>query len=284
MARVFAVVTCFNEQGYAAYGHRMVETFDRWWPRSVRLLAYSEGFAPEVDSPRIEVRDLLAASPELVAFRERHRDNPRAHGWTPRRFRVIVQWHKRFLLRVKLRRVRAKDTYRWEAVRFSHKSFAIFHAAATCGADVLFWLDADLLTLDAVPPAFVEAMVPADVIVSRIRRPKFSDCCLVGLNLRHPGMPEFLARFRDLYVNDTMFDYPQYHDSYLFDVVAREAEREGGLVHDLAEGVGRRHDHVFPHCRLGRYFDHLKGARKALELERAARVAAAREREVSVGG
>lgn len=258
MTRI-AVVTTFNEASYDGYAGRMLATFERFWPGDIRLLAYSEQFRPPVKSDRIIFRDLLEASPELVAFRERHRDNPRAHGRAARRLRLRVEWSKP---KIRVLRVCEADSFMWQAVRFSHKSFTIFHAAANCDADILYWMDSDVITRRAIPESFVDKMMPADAMLSYIARRKFSDCCLTGFNLRHPLMTSFMAAFRHLYVSDALFKYPQYHDSYLFDVMRKRYERMGALTHDMAQGVGQAHGHVFDHCDLGIYLDHLKGARK----------------------
>lgn len=260
MSRV-AVLTSFHRAGFEAHGRQMLESFDRFWPSEVQMYAYSEDCHPRFASERILVRDLLQCSRDLVAFRERHRSNPRAHGWTERRYRLVVQWHK---MRIKLRRVQAKDTYRWQAVRFCHKPFAIFHAARHVEADILFWLDADMLMRDQITPEVIRWLIPPDAMLSCIKRPKFSDCCIIGFNLRHPRIGDFFEHFRQLYVSDKLFRYREYHDSYLFDIVRQKFERQGCLTHDMSEGVGTLHGHVFDHCRLGRYMDHLKGVRKGL--------------------
>lgn len=258
MTRI-AVVTTFTEKSYDSYARRMLETFDQYWPGDVRLLAYSEQFTPRTRSPRIEFRDLLEASPELVAFRKRHEDNPRANGCASRRLRLRLEWRKP---KIRLLRVSEADSFMWQAVRFSHKSFAIFHAAEHCDADVLYWVDSDVITRRPLPEAYLEGMMPKDAMLSYIQRRKFSDCCLMGFNLRHPLISSFMGAFRHLYVADAFLKHPQYHDSYLFDVIRRKLERMGARSHDLARGVGREHGHVFDHCELGLYFDHLKGARK----------------------
>lgn len=259
--RFFAAVTTFHKLGFESYGRPMLESFDRLWPETIQLYAYSEDFVPESVSRRIEIRDLLYDVPDLVAFRDRHRVNPRAHGAAPWSWRIIVDWDKP---RIKIRRVRSKDKYRWQAVRFSHNVFAICNAVSRSNADVLFWLDADMVMLNYMPTEMLERMMPSDAMLSCIRRRKFSDCCLIGFNLRHPKTREFLQQFLELYVSDRLFDYKEYHDSFLFDVTMKRFVGYGCCIHDLAEGVGWKFDHVFDHCQLGYYMDHLKGARKEI--------------------
>lgn len=258
--RTFAAVTTCHKQGYELYGQTMMETFDRHWPEDVALYFYAEGFAPPPISERVVLRNLLADCPDLVAFKRRHKNNPVAHGaHGRRRLEIRVEWHKP---KMKIQRVEWGLGYPWDAVRFSHKSFAIFDAAARCPADVLFWIDADIVVFDDVPRAFLEELMPRDCLLSFLKRPKFSECGFVGYNLRHPEIRNFFARFQALYTTDRLFKQREYHDSYLFDVIRRRFERKGCRTHDIAEGLGQQAGHVFVNSKLGRYMDHMKGDRK----------------------
>jgi hypothetical protein len=259
--RRFAVVTTCNAAGYEAYGRSMVESFDRHWPVEVPLLLYCEGFAPKPPGGRIVVRDLIDSSPELAAFKHRHADNPLAHGLTRRpRFRLSYDLAK---LRFKLGEKRWGEGYRWNAVRFAHKSFAIFHAAAASDIDVLIWVDADTRFFADVRWDEIEGFIPADCFVGYLRRRIHSECGFVAYNLRHPATREMLAEFERLYTRDEMFREYEFHDSYLFDLVRKEAERRGHRSYDIAGGLGLKVPHVLINSRLGRFMDHLKGGRKA---------------------
>lgn len=194
--RVVAAVTTFNRDGYEQYGRRMVETFDRYWPKDLVLYCYAEGFKPEMPRRRIIVVDLLTACPELVAFKRRHCNNARAHGAEERgrRVRVYVKPRKSGkwpIPRVKVARMQRGIGYRWNAVRFSHKSFAVFDASARSKEDILCWLDADIVLFNEIPRAFLEELVPPDYLLGFSKRPKFSKCGFIAYNLRHPAIRDF---------------------------------------------------------------------------------------------
>lgn len=255
--RRFAVVTTCHAAGYENYGRTMVETFLDHWPHDVPLMLYHEGFVPPSAPGRIEVHDLNAASPELVAFKARHRDNPRAIGqWRPRRRLRIGPLSIPLPWRVK------KAGYRWDAVRFSHKSYAIFDAARRTDADALIWIDADTRFFADIDVAELAAMMPPDSAVSCLRRPNHTECGFVVYNLRHPQTRRLLAEFEAMYNKDLLFAEYEYHDSYLFDVVRERAEARGAHTHDIAEGAGWQASHVLINSRLGRFMDHMKGDRK----------------------
>jgi hypothetical protein len=261
-----SAVTTFNRAGYEQYGRQMIESVDRHWPKDVILYCYTEGFTPNVTGGRVVLVDLLSACPELVAFKERHRDNRRAHGDESHGTRLRVYVRPRTVSRwsipkVKVVRMERGLGYRWNAVRFSHKSFAIFDASTRCRSDILFWVDADTLVFDTIPRAFLEELIPPDCLLAFLKRPKFSECGFIAYNLRHPAVRDFFAEFKALYTTDRLFSEQEYHDSWLFDIVRKRFERRKCKTFDIAEGQGAYAGHVFINSALGRYMDHMKGGR-----------------------
>ncbi|CAN5174445.1 hypothetical protein BH10PSE17_BH10PSE17_05600 [soil metagenome] len=255
--RRFAVITTCHSAGYERYGRTMVESYLEHWPVEVPLLLYHEGFEPPVAPGRLIARDLESSSPGLVAFKARHLDNPRAHGlrkpW--RRVRVGP-------IKVMLPMRTRKDAYRWNAVRFAHKSFALFDAARRTDADVLIWVDADTLFFDSIDLAELELLAPPDSAAACLRRPQHTEAGFLAYNLRHPDTRRLLDEFEAMYTRDLLFKQREFHDAYLFDVVRERAEARGVSVHDIGEGIGWTAPHVLINSRLGRFMDHMKGGRK----------------------
>lgn len=276
MRSIAAVTTC-HRPGYDTYGRRMLQSFDRHWPQDIRLLFHAEGFTPDVASPRIDYFDLMARSPGLVAFKQRHADSLLANGKT-RRWRPRPRFDP-YQRRWRLDGLKWGQGFRWDAVRFAHKTFAIFDAARTSGVDVLVWLDADTLFFNDIPRDEIESWVPQDRLVGYLRRPTYSECGVVAYNLRHPLMPGMLADFEAFYTQDAFLREYEFHDSYLFDRVRKRAERRGAISHDIADGIGVRAEHVLVNSRLGRYMDHLKGPRKDAGKSRDSDLVAAREED-----
>lgn len=68
-----------------------------------------------------------------------------------------------------------------------------------------------------------------------------------------------------MYINDTMFNEREWHDSYLFDVQRRNyRDNKGAVFYDLnpepdTKGLA---GHPFINSELGQYLDHMKGDRK----------------------
>jgi hypothetical protein len=265
--RSFEVVTTMTAEGYDRYGRTMIETFDRYWPREVPLAVYAEGFSEGARGERIERRDLIECAPGLVAFKQRHANSALAHGRSPWPRPRIVNVHSSGPRRLKLRLHRRG--YKWQAVRFSHKVFAILHAAETSPADVLIWIDADTRFFADVTMDRLESFLPEGRFVGCLRRHIHTECGFVAYGLRHPGTGALLAEMRRFYTEDRLFEEEEFHDSYLFDIARARQEAEGHLSHDIAEGVGATAKHVLVNSPLGAFMDHLKGDRKDAARSRA---------------
>ena len=224
--------------------------------------------------------DLHDASAGLVAFKARHRDNNAARGLEDRGpLRLNARTALRNLVSLleplrgrALRSGNALSTapkrkgigYRWDAIRFSHKTYCVFHAAETLSADAIFWIDADTFCFRDIPRDFIESTLPSAAMLSFLgRRYRTSECGYVGYNLRHPRIHNFLSSWRELYDTDALFELEEWHDSWVFDWLRKRFERQGVITHDLSQGLGRRAvNHPFVNGPLGAYMDHLKGERK----------------------
>lgn len=246
----FTVITSFNTAGMSVYGQTMIDSFDRFWPANIKLWVYAENCQPHTHSARIQVIDLLEASADLVAFKQRHRNNAVANGLVAKDTGVPFQ----------------DNAFKWDAVRFSHKVFAVLHACEHSNSDWVIWLDADTKTFAAVPDQFLESICRSDALACYLgRREKYhSECGWVAYNRRHPQLREFMRAWHELYVSDSLFDLREFHDSFVFDHLRKIWQTQHQTYfHNLtpmttAKGPG----HPFIASALGQYMDHMKGARR----------------------
>ena len=132
-----AVITTFPEKSYKVYGERMIDSFVAHWPRNIILHVYYEGSCPPDKGDRVKYVDLHQASPDLVAFKNKYKNDPVANGETngiPGGVRRLPEAGKND---------KGKGSFLWDSVRFSHKTFCVDHALKTIAADMVLWLDAD---------------------------------------------------------------------------------------------------------------------------------------------
>lgn len=245
----YCVVTTFNATGYKQYGSRMIDTFLANWPQDVQLLVYAEDVQVTQCAPNLQVKDLTTASAALTEFKSQWRDVPRANG--------DVSTDP-----VRSKRKDAGKGFKWNAVRFAHKVYAIFHAAAVCNTEWLIWMDADMVCHSPIDHTALDRFFPSSAnLCFAGRKNKFTECGLYGMHLTLPMTQQFLAEFQRMYdrAETGIFTLTEWHDSFVFDAVRnkfvmQELDWSAGLI--TGEG------HPLINCEWGTYIDHLKGARK----------------------
>lgn len=241
----YTVCTTFNAAGYEKYGKRMIQTFLQNWPKNVELLVYAEDCSVTESAPNLKVFDLNSASPDLVSFKQRWRGVPKANG-------DVSQDP------IRCKRKDGGKGFKWDAVRFSHKVYAIFAAAKVCSGDYLIWMDADMVCHSPISMEFLHSMLSGDVCF--LGRPgKYTECGLYAINLKTTAGQAFLQRFQEFYNRDTIFEFAEWHDSFVFDQVRVSVPcQETDWAAPLGPGIG----HPLINSAWGAYLDHLKGSRK----------------------
>lgn len=248
----YAVVTTFHAEGYEKYASRMIDTFLANWPKSVDLLVYPQDCTISQTAPNLTVRDLHARVPELVQFKNRWSDDPRARG------------------EVALGPMNAKGKapglgFRWDAIRFSHKVYAVCHAARNTTADVLFWMDADMVCHTPITLDFIDQQVPQDVGLAYIgRERKFSECGLYAMNLQDMVTQIWLREFQLAYDSGRLMTMREWNDCWVFDQTRQEVQQQypNWRQLDWAPGQVQGEGHPLINTNWGAYLDHLKGKRK----------------------
>lgn len=243
----YAVVTTFHKEGYDLYGRRMIETFLKNWPKEVTLYVYHQGVIPTERGENLVLRDLETSSPDLVAFKTRWKDDPNARGNVEDSTQKIVGSK------------REKKGFQWDAIRFSHKVYAIFHCAKNCDADVLFWMDADTICHTPITLDFINKMAGQNIDLGYLgRKNKYSECGLYSMNLKNEVIQNFLKKFQWVWDNAEhgIFQMKEWHDSYVFDQIRVQFSLK---EYNWSDGIIDGEGHPLINCEWGAYLDHLKG-------------------------
>lgn len=246
--RKYQLTTTMHAAGYLQYGCNMINSVLKHWPSNQTLVVYTEGFeldAEQANNPRIIRRDLHSSSPELMAFKERHKNNLPANGFRDPR--------------------RRDPDFAFNAVRFSHKVFALYHAVHNRlpDTDAVVWIDADTVTHSDIPQNFLEDNFPLNPntgIYYLGRTQQHSECGWMVFNCLNPHMKTFWKKFVDQYRQDKLFELSEWHDSYVFDYVRTQMESEGMSNVNITPGYVR--GHPFIDSFLGEYMDHMKGPKR----------------------
>lgn len=246
-----AVVTTFHEAGLKTYAQRMIDTFCQNWPAEIKLHIYPEKCNPIIrDHDHVTLFNLDDVA-ELTTFKERWKGVPKANG------DVSAD-------PIRSKRRDSGKGFKWDAVRFAHKVYSIFHCARNTDADILVWMDADTICHSPITMGDITRLIPNDKDICFLgRKGKFSECGLYAMNLRKPQVQLFLQRFQQVYddAENGIFKMDEWHDSFVFDEVRKTiALNELDWSGHLIKGEG----HPLINSEWGAWLDHLKGGRKGL--------------------
>ena len=253
MSRKFAVLTTFNQQGLQVYGQRFLNSFVDRMPNEIGMYIYAERCTPVLrkNDKTIKVLDHEKTLPDLVAFKKRYGKDPRATGMGPDN-----------------RRLDARKAFKWDAIKFSNKVYAVCDAARKAkadGYDVLIWMDADSYVHSKMPLSFLDKFIPQHVFTCFLGRGhKYTECGWYSLNLNHEHADKFIDEFQRMYddAENGIFKEKEWHDSYIYDVVRRWHETTYHVTNkDISSGI-QGEGHPLINSELGQYFDHMKGDRK----------------------
>ena len=249
---ILAVVTTFHKKGYETYGRRMIETFLKNWPSNVVLIVYAEDCVVTESAPNLIVRDLNQVE-DLINFKNKWKNVPKATGDVSND-------------PIRSKRKDAGKGFKWDAVRFAHKVYAIFDCAKKSNADILFWMDADTIchspiTFDQLKKFCLET----NDLGFLGREGKYTECGLYSMNLQSQVVQSFLREFQRMYddADNGIFTLAEWHDSFVFDAV-RAKFRNQLKEYNWSAGIVKGEGHPLINSEWGAYLDHLKGDRKSL--------------------
>jgi len=253
MTRTISVVTTFNQSGYDQYGYRMIDTFLQNWPHTVHLWVYAEDCKIKQCDPRLHVIDFNRVVPALVEFKRKWGDDPKARG----------------LVAMGPPDKKGKQPgigFRWDAIRFSHKVYAVCDHAMSGASDLMLWMDADMVCHSPISEAFINDQVPLPYGIAFLgRAKKFTECGLYALNLRDAATRSFVKQFQGAYDDGSIFGMSEWNDCWVFDRIRERVQMQHPLWRQLnwTEGFSKQGEgHPLINTAWGAYLDHLKGRRK----------------------
>lgn len=239
------VITSFGAYGYNLYGRNFLETFDRFWPKDIRLVVFAEPDTPpfglEWDNRELLVEQTWNV-PDLPEFIRAVSHFPVLCGETPSGHKIFND----------ARSARATFMQAYGVKRFGGK---------------VFWLDADIVTHATVTHELLDECLPDDKFCAYLgRRGVFSENGFIGFNAEHALSDKFMESYRRLYTSGAIFLEPGWNDCIAFDRIRELAERGfPEAFHNLGRDVAYTStEHVFINSVLGSVMDHLKGGRKNL--------------------
>ena len=253
------IVTTWGTKYWPTPVQAGLESTVKNWPGHAKILLYPDDMLQQLKLPRTEYYDLCKEQPVLKEFIERNKNNSRLTKWQPQQYK-----------------------FEYDAIRFSYKVFACIDAYQKTKPDMLWFLDADIITFEKISMSWLEHIIPDTAFTSYLGRPKkgFSETGYYAFNTAHKYTKEFFERWEQYYAEDLFFNIQKgflnhfpiagYTDSFTFDAVRLEMEQAGKIKNeDLNDGRwsgGRKARHPFINSELGQYMDHMKGYERKAQM------------------
>jgi hypothetical protein len=209
---MIGIVSTFSDSGYHEYAHLLVNGLNTHLDKKIKVFLYTDTVKFTVPS-NVSVIPLENTVPSLTKFKQRHSDKK------PTKFIN-------------------------DGVRFSHKSYAIWHAAKNNNVDKLFWLDADTVLTNNITEQYLDNLLPNEYFTSYLGRPgTYTETGFIGFNLKHAYANEFFNEFIDYYDSDRIYsELKSYTDCHVYDATRNKFVNENKITAlDLTPGVVKSH-------------------------------------------
>jgi len=249
-------VTSMNETLYKEYGERALDEFEQYAGDGIDLLVIYEDNLEglEKNYKKITFKNFSHSKRELFIKRFAHLKE--ANGIVLN-FRKDSEGNKY---------ANINHDFRFNAVRFSHKLFAIYEASNLLkGSRYLVWIDADIRVLKAFDNVSLLPFLPNEnqimAYLGRTHFPRpnpYSEGGWYAFNQQHNLFDSFLDTIINYYINGDVFTLKEWHDCWIVDTCREIFEKNGCLFKNIS-GNASHLEHPFINSGLGEIFDHLKG-------------------------
>lgn len=243
----FSVITTFNKQGFDICAREMVTSFDKFWSKDITLNIYYE----DMNVPETKSSNRVF----FFSFNEE-----------------VKKWYK-FQSNYFLRELNKPDNsinsfYKYSAIKFAHKVYAIEKQLEKNISEYLIWLDSDVITFNRVTSSFIETLIEKDSYLTFLGREHInfhSEAGFLIFNTKNKFHKIFWEKMMEMYDQGRLFNENEWHDSYIFDVVRLELEKNSlKNINISLMGLNKSKDqlNVFDNSVLGKFMNHFKGNRK----------------------
>jgi len=235
---MYTIITSLNQKYWDEGAKENSHFLDKNWISNESIYVYHEfqSIPQHQLSNRVQWVDLYKSCPGIKEFGDKWKNHPHANGSDGTNFRL-------------------------NAIKFVHKTFAIWHRAKVQQTGYLVWLDCDAFVYNKINDSFVSTIFDKNKMIAYIGRPgKYSECGFLIFNLDHPDTHNFLNRWETLYTSGDFINLLETHDSWTFDHIRKEWGKPE-LFFDLnKEALTKKNP--FGSSKIGSYISHAKGDNK----------------------
>lgn len=224
------VITSFNKHYYDLIGKDCVSTWLEHWPKDMKLTCYVEEF-------ELPKNDRIIQIP----------------------FTELGQGYLDFQASNENDRVKI----------FAKKAYSVIHAMVNSPADLVIWVDADVITKQSISKEFLESLCPRDTLSTfmgvwhhMIRGEPNSPAVFSAetgffiLNKTHQDFLTFLTKYEYYYSEHKKENLRRFYDGDVFGAVVKEMPNT--KFNDLSSTIKKNAKTPLKHTELGQYIHHFK--------------------------
>ena len=226
--RTFKVVTSQHKPYYDMIGKDCIVSFLKYWPKEVSLELWAEGFVPDIEDPRLIIKDFNKINPRFENFK------------------------KLMFSSTSNEKVLSKKTF-WL------KGHVVLTALEEFTDEVFIWLDSDVITHDHITLDYLNSLIPEDVLSVDIPaggkgKDKEAETGFFALNLKVPQSKSVIEYYRDYHTSNKMLSTPRYMETSVWWSAIKNAESDGAKTNHLKSSK----DHLMPfmYTELASYMRH----------------------------
>ena len=238
------VLTSFKVPDYEKYAHRFFESWVKYWPKGVKLVAYYDG--GKLPNNVVKASNItyvnLDKNKDLLDFKSK---NAQFNGGEP-------------------------YNYRMDVLKFSNKVFAICDYARTIKSthksnNWLVWIDADVITTKKISHDYLNLLFPDTSDIVHLGREgviDYSETGFIGFNLMYNKARDFLRDWRNMYTTNEILGLREWTDAFSFERLLNIHKSHGLTAYNLSPHSTTLE--AFDYSPLTEYFIHFKGGRKSV--------------------
>lgn len=240
---MYTFVTSLNQEYWKSTSKTNLLSWDKYLSDSCEIVIYTEdNINLDAFSNRVTTKDLYKSCPQLLEFKEKYKDNPHYNGQIGRKLEG------------------SSKAFKWNAIKFAHKTFAIFAEAKQQVSNTIVWLDADVLMHQPVTDARLSSLFPQTKAISYLGRPDtYDECGLMSFNLNLPFSKIFLEKYENEYKNG-LEHLRETHDSWIF-FQLRLGYEDQSMFHNL-NPTPKDNKSPFNNSGINEFMVHTKGKNK----------------------
>lgn len=221
------IITSFNQKYYDLIGKDCVDSWLKYWPEEYSLTCYVEEFT----------------MPEHSRIKQIPFDNL---------CKEYFEFQKTSVKQIN---------------KFAKKAFTFIHAMENSTADRIIWLDADVITLQALPKSLLFKILPKDVLSTHMGVIYQTDKSgkpgqwfvpetgFFAINTQHALFEIFKTEYKRHYVEKDYKHLRRFFDNDVYGYVFEKLKAPG---YDLSNNFDKGYKTPLPHTELGMYLKHYK--------------------------